>query len=173
MMNQPIYRPPSVWITQVILVFWAISLLIPLFRCFLAKQLFNCTSPFTIYEFLIIFLMIVLACLAVWGMQKRQRYGKWLAVSFLIGAMIVGIMDSPLPRFLQVIYFSIISSRGSLPDPLDACNHPFGDLTYFCGYKSYQELMLKIVSDLFPSLVMGFLTFRLLYSHAVKRFFQK
>jgi len=117
--------------------------------------------------------MIVLTCLTVWGLQKRQRYGKWLAVSFLTGAMIVGIIDSPLPRGLKVIYLSIIPSRGHLPDPLAECNHPFGDLTYFCGYESYQQLGWKIISDLLPSLVLGFLAFRLLYSHAAKRFFHK
>jgi hypothetical protein len=117
--------------------------------------------------------VIVLACLTVWGLQKRKRYGKWLAVSFLTGAMIVGIIDSPLPRALKVIYLSIIPSRLTLPDPLAACNHPFGDLTYFCGYESYQELGWKIISDLFPSLVLGFLVFRLLYSHAAKRFFHQ
>lgn len=176
MMSQPVYRPPSVWITQVLLLLslmnWTIALLISLFRCVSAKQLFNCTSRVTVYEFLTGFLMIVVpACLTFWGLQKRQRYGKWLAVSILIGAMIVGILDSPLPRTLEVIYLSTISNRGTLPDPLDACNHPFGDLTYFCGYESYQELVWKIISDLVPSLILGFLAFRLLYSHAAKRFF--
>lgn len=176
-MNESVYRPPSVWITQILLlvslITWAIALLISIFRCVSTAQLFSCISRVTIYEFLNGFLMIVATGLAIWGLQKRQRYGKWLAVSLLIGAMIVGIIDSPLPRAIQVIYLSTIPTRVPLPDPLVACNHPFGNLTYFCGYESYQALVWKIISDLAPSLILGFLAFRLLYSHAAKRFFQK
>lgn len=172
-MSQPVYRPPSVWITQILFLLSSINSAIALFRCFSADRPLSCKSPVTIYGFLIDFFLIVLACLTVWGLQKKQRYSKWLAVSFLTGEMILGIIDSPLPKAIELIYLSVILSRGALPDPRDACNHPFGDLTYFCGYESYQALMLKIISDLLPSLILGFLAFRLLYSHAAKRFFHK
>jgi hypothetical protein len=174
-MNQPGYRPPSVWITQILLLLSLIAAIVALlsrFQCSSTEQLFNCTSSITIHEFLISLLMNILACLTIWGLQKRQHYGKWLAVGFLTGAIILGMIDSPLLWSLRVI-FSIIPNRGNLPNPLDACNHPFGNLTYLCGYESYQELGWKIISDLLPFLILGFLAFRLLYSHAAKRFFHK
>ena len=53
-----IKRPPSVWITQILLVIFALIFLLP---------------------------FILPLCLAAfWGLAKRQMYGRWLGVSLLV-----------------------------------------------------------------------------------------
>lgn len=174
-MDQPPGRPPGVWITQALLLFFlialAITLVASLFKCVSIAQ--RATCAVTLPELLASLLMLAFAGLAFWGLQQRQRYGQWMAVILLAGAMIVGIVDSPLPRALRVLALSLFSGGGSLPDPLQACNHPFGDLTYLCGYASYHQLAWEITSDLLPSLLLGFLAYRLLYGHPARRFFQR
>lgn len=178
MLNQPVSRPASVWITQVILAIWAIALMYScskwvsrLFRCFSGEPFLSCTSSLTTYQFLIGLLMLIATFLAFWGLQKRSPYGKWLAVSFLIAATVIFMAgQQPLHGALRLIFQATIHGQ-PLPNPLRECNHPFGNLTYFCGYQSYQALALKVVFDTLPSLLLGFLAFRLLFSQAVKRFF--
>jgi hypothetical protein len=116
--------------------------------------------------------MLACALLAFRGLQTRRRYGQLLAVTLLAGSMVVGLGDSPLPRALRVVALSITPGGGPLPDPLVACAHPFGHLTYLCGYASYAQLLWAIAADLIPSLLVGVLAFRLLFGDAARRFFR-
>jgi hypothetical protein len=116
--------------------------------------------------------MLACALLAFRGLQTRRRYGQLLAVTLLAGSMVVGVSDSPLPRALRVVALSITPGGGPLPDPLEACAHPFGNLTYLCGYADYPQLLWAIGSDLLPSLLVGVLAFRLLFGDAARRFFR-
>lgn len=176
-MNKPVYRPPSVWITQIYLVpslvSLAILLPISLFQCFSSEQTLSCSSPPRIASFVTGFLTLVLVFLTFWGLQKRKRYGKWLAVSLLIGGMVAAIAES---HSLQLIYRSITQWQ-PLPDPPYECWESDELLTIrrrqSCGYSSYQELALRIILDALPALLLGFLAVRLLYSHAAKRFFHE
>ncbi|MEE3717064.1 hypothetical protein V2H45_09935 [Tumidithrix elongata RA019] len=174
-MNDPIYRPPSVWITQVLLVLCLISLAIALpialFQCSSADPPFNCSSPLAIHALLTGFFTFVMLFLTFWGLQKRKRYGKWLAVSFLIGGMVTAIPKSPS---LQLIYRSIVQWR-PLPTPPYECwqKEPLSISSYSCGYSSYPELVIRIISEILPALLLGFLAFQLLYSPAAKLFFHK
>ena len=94
-MNKPIHRPPSIWITQVLLVLplinLVVALLFSLFQCSSAESSFNSSSPSTIYALLPVCLALALLFLTVWGLQKRKNYGKWLAVSLLVCGMVVGL----------------------------------------------------------------------------------
>jgi len=174
-MNKPVYRPPSVWITQVLLIIalinLAIALPIRLFQCSITKPPFNCLSIFTINALLFDFLTLAIIFLTFWGLQKRKRYGKWLAVSLLVGGMVVGIFES---NSFQLIYHSITQWQ-PLPAPPYECwekNSSFNPISPSCGYHSYGELFFRIVLEVSPALLLGFLAVRLLCSDAVKRFFQ-
>lgn len=174
-MGHPAGRPPSVWITQILLLLSSVAfgtaLLASAVRCLLPSQRGSCPSPVTLPELALGLAMLACALLAFWGLQTRRRYGQLLAATLLAASMVVGFIDSPLLRALQVFALTITPGGGPLPDPLEACGHPFGNLTYLCGYASYPQLLWAIGSDLLPSLLVGVLAFRLLFGDAARRFF--
>jgi heme/copper-type cytochrome/quinol oxidase subunit 4 len=172
-MNKPIDRPPSIWITQILLALpflnLAIALPVTVFQCFSSESVQSCLSTPKIISFAVACLMLVLLLLAFWGLQKRKRYGKWLAVALLVGGMVVAITEG---HSLQLIY-RLITQGQALPAPPYECWKSDG-LSYgswSCGYSSYPELGLRIISDIVPALFLGFLLARLLSSPAAKRFF--
>lgn len=176
-MNETAYRPPCVWITQALLVpllaTYAIGLPIALFLCLSSAQRQSCLSPNMIPSLMATVLAFTLFLLTFWGLQKRKRYGKWLAVSLLMGGTISAIAES---HSLQLIYHSIIQWR-PLPAPPYECWEKrdlitrFSNRRQFCGYSSYRELVGRIVSEVLPALILGYLAVRLLYSRAAKNFF--
>lgn len=174
-MSPPAYRPPSVWITQALLVpslvTMAIALVIGLFQCFSSEPTLSCTSPPRIASFVSGFVSFGLIFLTFWGLQTRKRYGRWLAVSMLIGGMIVAIAES---HSFHLIYRSITQWQ-PLPAPPYDCwekQHPFDNISYSCGYQTYPGMVARLTADILPALILGFLATRLLFSAAAKRFFQ-
>ncbi len=176
-MKRSVARPPSVWISQVLfllsLIGFGVAFLGALLSCFSGGPSPRCPASVTPTDVLTSLLVIVLAGLTFWGLQTGRRYGQWLAVTLLIAAVVVGISDSPLPRALNVVLLSLLSGGGGLPDPLQACGHPFGGMTYLCGYSSYAALAWRVIADLLPSLLLGVLAVRLLRSDAARRFFHQ
>lgn len=175
-MYQPVYRPPSVWVTQILLMLTLINsgvaLISTLVLCPAAEPPFNCLAPSTINTLLFSGLALAITFLAFWGLQKRKRYGKWLAASFLVGSMVIVIVEIPL---VQLIYHSITQWQ-PLPAPPYECwkkDSPLSLISHSCGYKSYGELVARLTSESLPALLLGFLTVRLLRSDAAKRFFQQ
>jgi hypothetical protein len=175
-MNKPVYRPPSVWITQILLVPFLVNFVIilpiVLLQCSSSEQTQSCSSPSRILAFLSSFLSFALVLSTFWGLQKRKRYGKWLAVNLLIGGLVVGLAKS---HIFQLIYHSITQWH-SLPAPPYECwkrEYLFGNSSDSCGYKNYRELVWRIISDTLPSVILGFLAVRLLFGHAAKQFFHK
>jgi hypothetical protein len=144
------------------LVILAIALPIALFNCFSSEQTLSCLSSRSSF-FATGCLTLLLICLTFWGLQTRKRYGKWLAVSLLMGGMVVAIAES---HSFQLIYRSITEWQ-----PLPAPPHECWEGDSSCGYSSYLELALRIVSDLLRAMLLGFLAARLLYSDAAKQFF--
>ncbi len=175
-MNEPVHRPPSVWITQILLVpsllNFVIVVPIAMVQYFSAEPMQSGSSSNRILDFGSGFLSFVLVLLTFWGLQKRKRYGKWLAVNLLIGGLVVGLAKS---HIFQLIYYSIIQWH-PLPIPPYECWEKaalFGNSIDSCGYKNYRELVWRIISDILPSVILGCLAFRLLYGHAAKQFFHK
>ncbi len=176
-MERSFGRPPSVWITQVLfllsLLGFGVTLLGALLSCFSGGSSTRCPASVTPTDVLTSLLVIVLAGLTFWGLQRRRRYGQGLGAILLIAAMVVGVFESPLPRALRVMLLSLLPGGGGLPDPLQACNHPFGVMTYLCGHSSYPALAWRIIADLLPALLLGVLAVRLLCSDAARRFFDQ
>jgi uncharacterized membrane protein len=175
-MHKPVYRPPSVWVTQVLLVLALISSVVglktTLFLCSSAEPSFSfsCSSPFAINALLSHFLALAITFLAFWGLQKRKRYGKWLAVSLLVVGMVAVIIES---HFLKLIYHSITQWQPLPAPPYECWEKEFEwSFRYSCGYRSHQELLSRFISEVFTPLILGFLAARLLCSEAAKRFFQ-
>lgn len=77
-MENKIKRPPSVWITQILLLIFALIFLLPLVLLVFGGPLL------VILIGLVIDLGIVALCLvAFWGLVKRRIYGRWLSVVLL------------------------------------------------------------------------------------------
>ena len=176
-MERSFGRPPSVWISQVLfllsLLGFGVTVLGALLSCFSVGSSTRCPASVTPTDVLTSFLVIVLAGLTFWGLQRRRRYGQRLGAILLIAAMVVGVSESPLPRALHVMLLSLLSGGGGLPDPFQACNHPFGGMTYLCGNASVPALGWRIISDLLPTILLGVLAVRLLFSEAARRFFDQ
>ncbi len=173
-MSPPAYRPPSVWMTQALLVpslvTMAIALVIGLFQCFLSEQTLRCTSPPRLASFVSGFVSFALLLLTFWGLQTRKCYGRWLAVSMLIGGIIVAIAEN---HSFHLMYRSITQWQ-PLPAPPYECwekEHSFSNFSQSCGYETYPGMAARFLVDFLPPLFLGFLATRLLFSSAVKRFF--
>jgi len=172
--EEPIYRPPSVWITQcfVMVSFVSLVLSIPvsLLQCDAAPPPFNCSSPLFIRSLVINCIALAIIFVTFWGLQKRTYYGKWLGLMFLT-FLIISIFAEC--QYLQLIYHSMLQWQ-PLPTPPYECwrpEAPFSNMSIFCGYSSYRELALVSFQEALPLLFIGLLAVQLVFGSAAKRFF--
>jgi hypothetical protein len=82
-------RPPTVWLTQSLLIIFALLLLSVLLldlTMLLSRMRAGEDLPLVgaVIGFLIILGFALLLLIAFWGLAKRKRYGKWLGVLSLI-----------------------------------------------------------------------------------------
>jgi hypothetical protein len=172
-MSDPIYRPPSVWITQVLLGVQLFSLIAALVvssvQCALQLDP-NCSLPNRLTWFASGSLAVALLFLTLWGLQTRTLYGKWLAAALLLLGMITVIAQS---HSFQLIARSITQWQ-PLPAPPYECweNEHLSLIQRSCGYSSYPGFVVNIISDGLPAGLLGLLAMRLLYGDAAKRFFR-
>jgi hypothetical protein len=100
-MSQRISRPPSVLITQVILIMvggiWLVGGLLHLFATFMTS-----TAPAQIIVNVIFGLLILAFSISFltgfWGLVKRKRYGRWIGViglSLLLLSILLGNVIRP------------------------------------------------------------------------------
>jgi hypothetical protein len=111
--------------------------------------------------------------LALRGIQQRRPYGRWLSVAFLVLVIIGSIEDLEGTGALSTIFKALL--RGELPPPkgelLDESRFD-NSVFLYVGYPSL--LFYAAVDALFALLLLGLpllLTIRLIFSKAVKRFF--
>jgi hypothetical protein len=175
-MKPSVDRPPSIWITQALLLLSIVTLLLPLllglFQCFSADQTLSCSSSLRITQFIFVLIALALLLLAFWGLQKGKIYGKWLAIIYLTNIVVVSIAKSD---FFQIIYRSV-SRWQPIPAPPYVCGEKqamFGNFKESCGYSNYPEMILMIIADILPAALIVFLIARLLYSKAAKQFFRR
>ncbi|MBM0743316.1 hypothetical protein JOY44_17130 [Phormidium sp. CLA17] len=171
-------KPSSIWITQFIVMMGILLSLI-----FIPVQLFglvsHCLMPgvqncFTVGKILDLAGSCILLgwlLLTIWGLQKRKLYGKWLAIAFLLFAVLVAITRS---SYFQLIYRALTSGISLPAPPYDCWKGSVGEVEQrYCGYSSYVDLGLRGALDiLFPASVLGFLASRVAFGHAAKRFFE-
>jgi hypothetical protein len=76
-------RPPSVWLAQAVLAFFAL-LFTSILLLNLVSLLLNLGGEFSVIAILIAFSLtmgiVFLFVYAFWGLAKRRKYGKWLGV---------------------------------------------------------------------------------------------
>jgi hypothetical protein len=177
-MEQRSAKPSSIWLTQFLLlsmilfvgIFYFPAILLDLAprcsttglqTCLIGKVILDLTST--------VFLLAVLL-LAVWGLQRRKRYGKWLGVAVLLFFMVGFMGQSP---YFQMIY-RLTAAGIPLPTPPYECalNRVMISKRNYCGYSSYPDLVLRATLDiLFPAILLGFLAIRVAFGQAATRFF--
>lgn len=170
-MDDQVKRPLSVWLTQalflIVILQFTIVLLLMLLVC-LPKGCWSLLrTPYLIESSGQVLLMGA----AFWGLQNRKQYGKWLGAISLVYGMWVSTTGS---HYFQQFYSAIFEGQ-SLPVPPNNCwEGRVGSVDQTsCSYSNYLDLVLRGVSALFPELLLGFLTLRLIFGRAVKRFLKQ
>ena len=76
-------------------------------------------------------------------------------------------------HYFEMFYHWVIKGQSLPAPPYDCWSQKLGRLEQnYCGYSSYFELAWRGILDvLFPEILFGFLSMRLLFSQASQRFF--
>jgi hypothetical protein len=116
-----------------------------------------------------------IAAVALRGIQQRRSYGRWLSVALLVLVVVGAIDKTGESGALQIIGQALV--RGQLPPVEGKLTDEFSFDNYFPIYKGYPDLARHALGDMlsdFLSVVLPvFLAMRLVFSLAVKRFFQQ
>jgi hypothetical protein len=130
----------------------------------------TCLTGEVILDLTLTAFFLAVFLLALWGLQRRKRYGKWLGVAILLFFMVAFMGQSP---YFQMIY-RLTAAGIPLPIPpyecvLDRIGIPNRN---YCSYSSYPDLVLRATLDiLFPAILLGFLASRVAFGQAAARFF--
>jgi hypothetical protein len=84
-MQQKPKRPPSVWISQILVFLFGVLILAMTFSMFVMLSRGSASSiPIGIYLVLGLYVLVgILFFIAFWGLTTRKRFGRWLAVGLL------------------------------------------------------------------------------------------
>ena len=139
-------RPPAVWLTQILLAFSALLILVVVLLN-LAHRL-RSEEPFpvagVIFLCLVVIVIEVYFLTAFWGLAKRKNYGRWLGVVFLL-------------------LFWGLQLMGQL-------SRPSGPYPYY-DYKNSRELIVAASASICLDGLLLLLILRLAFARKVKQFF--
>jgi hypothetical protein len=141
-------RPLVVWITQILLVIFALLLLFTLLinMAMLLTHRSEVSSLFPAFvAFAIMFVIVLLFASSFWGLAKAKAYGRWLGVSSL------------------ALVWSLIAFA--------QLRRPSGSLKYY-EYDNTAQLVGAIVAQILLHALFLTLIFRLAFARKVGRFFQ-
>lgn len=95
-MQNRIKRPISVWIAQILMIFFTLFFLLSFILVFLlvVQNPNSVTLVGIIFGFIIYLVTICIFLFAFWGMAKRRSYGRWLCVISLSLILFFGVMGS-------------------------------------------------------------------------------
>ena len=147
-MDEKVSRPPSVWVTQTLLVIFVL-----LFLSLLFDPLLLSTVPLKELVFkarflifvLVMFVLLAMLITAFWGLARRRIYGKWFGIVSLIfiwGLIIYTELFPPQGPYKRYEYNNAVQVAGAF-------------------------LSLSLIHALFLILIL-----RLAFSKKVNRFFQ-
>jgi len=157
----PIKRPPSVWITQAIILLFLILFLFggisSIVRCLLSGAS-KCLSLEILLRAIVVSGGIsTILFFTFWGLLRRKRYGKWLGVTslaLLLGLLLIGEQS-------RMIYGYILSG-GQVKRAMPAGYYDFSNDAQLVGAATFNVLL---------HLSLLVLIFRLAFARSAKRFF--
>ena len=171
-------KPSSIWITQFLLaiggtlpaIVFLSARMVELVSCLVHGAL-QCITASNLLDLAGSWIFLAWVLLAIWGLQKRTRYGKWLAIIFLLCAMVISMTRG---SYFQLIYQAITSGMPLPTPPYDCWQSSAMKVEQdYCGYSSYVDLGLRTALDiLFPASLLGFLAIRVRSGLAATRFFE-
>ncbi len=147
-MSTKVNRPATVWLTQGLLLIFAVIWLFSLtFNLIMIVKDGASASPLRILMGVsILGSVVVVLLIAFWGLAKRRVYGKWLGVASL----------SLL--WLVIVYTQIRPPQG----PLQGFE-----------YNSPAQVVGAVIAGVFVSVLFLILIFRLAFTKSVDRFFSR
>jgi len=143
MENKP-KRPPSVWISQIFLMIFALIFLLPVVLILLMVVVMPILAFLIVLVFNIGIATLFLT--AFWGLVKRRVYGRWMTVTLLSLMLVV----STLAQFFK----------------------PSGPLGYY-EYKNSVQVMGGACAQLFMIGLFVYLIYSLAFGSAANAFFAK
>ncbi len=157
-----IQRPPSVWITIIVILLFLVPFLVggvsPIARCLLSGAS-RCPSLEILLRAVVVFGGIVtITSFTFWGLLRRKSYGKWLGVMLL--AMLLGLMI--MSEQSRIIYGYILSG-GQRRNAMPAGYYEFSNVFQLLGAAAFTVLL---------HLSFLFLIFRLAFGRSARRYFQ-
>jgi hypothetical protein len=112
---------------------------------------------------------------ALWGIQHRKPYGRWLSVMFLVILVVASLTDWDQSGAIRIILKALI--RGQLPPIEGKLIDDFAYDNSYPIYRGYLDLVRHASIDALSLLLLigipGFLAIRLIFSPEVKRFFSR
>jgi len=156
-----IKRPPSVWITQAIVLLFLIPFFFggisPIVRC-LFSGASNCPSLEILLRAILVSGGIsTIVFFTFWGLLRRKRYGKWLGVMSL--TLLLGLL---LKSEQSRVIYGYILSGGRVKKAMPAGYYDFSNDAELIGAATFTVLL---------HLSLTLLIFRLAVARSVKRFF--
>lgn len=147
-MSSKVKRPATVWVTQGLLLLFALIWLFSLTSnlVMIAKNGANASPLRILVGVSILGSVVVLFLIAFWGLAKRRVYGKWLGVASL----------SLL--WLAVVYIQV--------------RPPQGPMQRF-EYNSLAQVVGAVITGVFISVLFFILIFRLAFTKSVDNFFSR
>ena len=143
-MKSRIKRPPSVWLTQTLLLFCALLWLYSSAAVAAIHEIDSFTLALRIV--LLVLGVVLLILIPFWGLAKRKMYGRWLSVSSL-GLLWVYVLDGQLREL------------AGAPKPY----HP----------REPGALVVLVILHLLINLFIVVLTLRLAFAKRVSEFFSQ
>jgi hypothetical protein len=116
-----------------------------------------------------------IAAVALRGIQQQKSYGRWLSMAILVLVVVGSIDKIGESGALQIIGQALV--KGQLPPVEGKLTDDFNFDNSFPIYKGYPDLarhaLGDMLSDSLTVVLPGFLATRLVFSVAVRRFFQQ
>jgi hypothetical protein len=171
-MNGEVKRPLSVWVTQILVLFTLIPgiglTILHVFSCFLPIGVSLCWSAKGLIEIGLASGFLIMLALALWGLQKRKKYGKWFGV-IVLTIMAVGLILRS--EYVQVISRSLLFGQPLPPPPYYGWKGLMEPYSY--GYSSYSDLVTKAAFEIISRILFVLLIINLAFAKSVQRFFSK
>lgn len=131
-MENHIKRPPSVWVTQILVLIWTLALLSAWSFSVIStikslgyygvssRQFMFPIAKFFAMTFAAISPFLILGIVASWGLVRRKRFGRWTAVGLMTLLLLSFVIGDIFQPSGPMAYYEYANSRQAVAGALTA-----------------------------------------------------